>query len=87
MREAHNEASVLICETVAESLQEPMEALPPLSSAIDFDGLDALVTDDPSHDVTITFTYAGMRVLVHSGPTVYVRPIHDESKSPRDRPV
>lgn len=87
MEEAQKEASVLVCETVAELLQEPMETLPPLSNAIDLDGLNAIVTDDPSQDVTITFSYAGMRVFVHSGSTVYVRPIGKGQKSPRDTQV
>lgn len=77
MGKVQKEVSVLITETVSEALGEPMEALPPLSNAIDLDGLDAIVTDDPSHDVTITFSYADMRVLIHSGSTIYVRPIRD----------
>lgn len=87
MGETQKEASVLVCETVAESLQEPMETLPPLANEIDLDALDAMVTDDPSQDVTVTFSYAGMRVLVHSGSTVYVRPIREGRKSPPDSTV
>lgn len=77
MGKVQKEVSVLITETVSEALEEPMEALPPLSNAIDLDGLDAIMTGDPSHDVTITFSYADMRVLIHSGSTIYVRPIRD----------
>ncbi|TKX53360.1 hypothetical protein EXE44_17410, partial [Halorubrum sp. SS7] len=46
----------------------------PLSDAIDTDGLDAIVTGDSSHDVTVAFSYAGMAVFVYADSTVYVRP-------------
>lgn len=62
---------------VAVAAETPIEELPPLTDAIDPDGFEALVTGDPSHDVTITFAYAGQRVLVHADKTIYVRPIRD----------
>lgn len=87
MNEAQTEASVLVSETVADSLGKPMERLPPLGEAIDLDALNSIVTADSSHDVTVTFSYAGMRVLVHSGCTVYVRPIRGDRKSSSDTHV
>lgn len=64
-----------ITEAASEVLETPAETLPPLSDTIDVDGLEALITDNPTHDVTVTFAYAGLRVLVHSDRTVYVRPV------------
>lgn len=81
MEETEKEVSVRVCESVSEAMQEPMEALPPLSDAINLDGLDAIVTGDLTHDVTVTFSYAGMRVLVHSGSTIYVRPIREGTEN------
>jgi hypothetical protein len=69
------EMALPILEAVADAIGTPITALPPLSGAIDLDGLDAIVTDADAHDVTVTFRYAGHRVLVHSSETVYVRPI------------
>lgn len=87
MEEAQREASVLVCETVAESLEQPMETLPPLSNAIKPDALDSIVSEDSTHDVTVTFAYAGMRVLVNSGHTVYVQPLREGCTNPRDSHV
>lgn len=74
MSNAHEEICVTVSETVSEARGEPVDALPPLSDAIDTDGLDAMVTGDPSHDVAIAFSYAGMAVFVYADSTVYVRP-------------
>lgn len=71
-----------IAEAVSDALETPIEELPPLSSAIDLDGLDALITNSQPHDVTVTFSYAGLRVLVHSSNTVYVRPLHHGDTDP-----
>jgi len=68
------EICVTVSETVSDVLGEPVDALPPLSEAIDTDGLDGVVTDDEAHDVTVTFSYAGTFVLVRSDATVYVCP-------------
>lgn len=70
-----NEITTPIIEAVSEVLETPVETVPPLSDAINIDGLEELITDDPAHDVTVTFAYAGLRVLVHSDRTVYVRPL------------
>ena len=75
MRESSEEPLVTITETISDELNTPMEELPPLSQSIDLDGLVAIVTENRSHDVTVTFPYASHRVLVHSDNTVYVRPI------------
>lgn len=66
-----------VTTAVAVAAGTPMRDLPPLSQAIDPDGLRSLVTGEASHDVTITFAYAGQRVCVHADNTVYVRPIRD----------
>jgi hypothetical protein len=74
MASVHEDVCVTVSETVSNALGEPVDALPPLSEAIDTDGLDAVVTNDRAQDVTITFSYAGLSVLVRSDSTVYVRP-------------
>lgn len=79
MRESPEEIFVTISETVADVLDTPIEELPPLSQSINPDGLDALVTSDQSHDVTVIFLYAGLQVSVHSDHTVYVRPLQGGS--------
>ena len=79
MKEPLEEPLVTIAKVVSDALNTPMEALPPLSQSIDLEGLDAVVTNDRSHDVTVTFSYAGHRVLVHSNNTVYVRPIQNDN--------
>ena len=79
MRTSSEEPLVSITEAVSDALNTPMEQLPPLSQSIDLDGLVEIVTENRSHDVTVTFSYAGHRVLVHSDGTVYVRPIQNDN--------
>lgn len=71
------EIATPVADAVAEALEVPVDELPPLSESIDLDGLDAIVTKNPSQDVTVFFTYAGLRVVVHSSNAVYVHPIHE----------
>lgn len=80
-----NEISTSVLETVSAMLEIPVETLPPISDAIDVSGLEALITDNQAHDVTITFAYAGLRVLVHSNRTVYVRPLQNGPTGPRNK--
>lgn len=80
MRNSSEEPLITIVETVSDALNTPIEELPPLSQSIDLEGLEAVVTNNPSHDVTVTFSYAAHRVLVHSDNTVYVRPIQNEHR-------
>lgn len=87
MSGVHEEICVSVTETVSDALGEPVEGLPPLSDAIDTDGLDAVVTDDRSHDVTVTFSYAGMSVFVRADSTVYVRPQRAPNGEPPDTHV
>ncbi|WP_080510579.1 HalOD1 output domain-containing protein [Halorubrum kocurii] len=79
MRESSEEPLLTIAESVSEALVTPIEELPPLSQSIDLEGLAAIVTEDRSHDVTVTFSYADHRVLVHSNNTVYVCPIQNDN--------
>jgi hypothetical protein len=75
MRASAEEPLVIIAETVSDALNTPIDDLPSLSQSIDPEGVNAIITDDRSHDVTVTFSYAGLRVLIHSTNTVYVQPI------------
>ena len=83
MEKPQAEICLPLAEAAADALQTPIEELPPLSRSVDVDGLDAIVSNNPSHDVTITFSYAGLRVHVHSDEFVYVHPLRDEQQ---DRP-
>lgn len=72
------EITVPLAETVFGSLETPASELPPLSDAIDLDALEALVPADGPPDVTVAFSYEGLRVFVHSGRVVCVRSIPGE---------
>lgn len=85
MTQLPNEITTPISEAVSEVLDKPIDTLPPLSESIDVGGLEALITDNPAHDVTVTFVYAGLHILVHSDRTVYVRPIQRGSTGPRNK--
>ncbi|WP_241659203.1 HalOD1 output domain-containing protein [Halorubrum salsamenti] len=78
MRSTSEEPLLTIAEAVSDALDTPVEELPPLSQSVNLEGLEAIVTEDPSHDVTVTFSYAAHRVLVHSDNTVYVCPIRED---------
>lgn len=69
------EIAVPLAETVFGSLETPASDLPPLSDAIDLDALENLVPADGPPDVTVAFSYEGLRVFVHSGQVVCVRSI------------
>lgn len=72
------EITVPLAETVFGSLETPASDLPPLSDAIDLDALEALVPADGPPEVTVAFSYEGLRVFVHSGQVVCVRSSHNE---------
>lgn len=77
--------SVIVVETICDALETPVEELPPLSNQIDLDALDGLMSvaeTEPSSDVTVSFTYAGLHVMVFSNKTVYVRPINCGGEGP-----
>lgn len=75
MKTPPDETTLRIAEAVSDVVGTPIEELPPLSEVINPEAVAALVAENHSQDVRITFSYAGVRVLVHSGATVYVRPI------------
>lgn len=77
MGQENDRTVVLVTEAVSDALEVPMEELPPLSEAISLDGLDAVVSHSDT-DVTVTFSYAGLLVFVHSAGLVYVRPTCDD---------
>jgi len=79
MGEHSNDIIMSIAETVSSTLERPIEDLPPLSEYINPEAIQTLISDDASENVTITFQYAGLRVLVRSGHTVYIRPLRKES--------
>jgi len=72
--------TTIVAELVADALDVPVEELPSLSRTIDLDALNALVTpagNESPVDLAVSFTYAGLRIHVYSGNTVYVQPIRD----------
>lgn len=85
-----DELTVLISETASDALEMPIEDLPPLSDAINIDALEAVATPPSATQpavVTITFSYADLRVFVCSGNTVYTRPTRNEDTELLDRIV
>lgn len=77
MGQPASQISVTVAEMVSEAREPSLEEIPPLAEVVDPDALDALVpatADDPPPDVTVTFSYAGLRVVVRSGEMVYIRP-------------
>lgn len=80
----HREISVPIAETVFGSLETPASELPPLSDAIDLDALESLVPTEASRDVTVVFSYEGLRVIVHSGRVVCVQSDRRDGEWPLD---
>lgn len=73
-----DDALILITEAVSDALETPIEELPPLSESINLDGLDAIVSASDAADVAVIFSYAGLRVFVHSDGFVYVRPTYED---------
>lgn len=72
------EIAVVIMETVSDALGKPPEELPPLSDAITpetLEAVDTIVANSPAADITVSFTYAEMHVIVRSENTVFVQPI------------
>jgi|AntRauTorcE11898_2_1112593.scaffolds.fasta_scaffold04656_2 hypothetical protein len=89
MRTPTNNTVAAVTKVVSDALETPMEELPPLSHAVDLDALDELVSSNASprlSGVTVTFTYAGLNVVVLSCGTIYATPItHGDEISIRDR--
>lgn len=87
MRDTPQEITVDISQTVTDVTDLPVEELPPLSDVIDLDALDALVSGanrQGAPEVTVTFSYAGVQVIVRSGRTVFVHPDGDDPDDGRD---
>lgn len=76
MTPPRKEIAVTIVEAVATATETPIEDLPPLPDAIDPDALDAIVTDDRSADISVSFTYAGLDLFVRSGDPATVHVNH-----------
>lgn len=74
MAQTHDETLLAVLEAVSNRLGTPVDDLPPLSESISLDGLEAVTESGKPDDVTVGFSYAGLRVFVHSGEFVYVRP-------------
>lgn len=79
--EPPEDITLRISETVADATEMPIEALPPLSDAIDPDALAALMTpknDGTPPGVTVTFRYAGLELIVRSTGVIYAQPVDEE---------
>lgn len=67
-----------VSDVASDALRIPVNDLPPLANAVDPDALGALVSprgDLQRSDVRKSFDYAGLEVVVQSGPIIYARPI------------
>lgn len=62
-----------VIETVADATDREPLALDPLYHSVDTDALDRLVVSSQK-ETTVTFSYAGRDVTVHSDGTVAVLP-------------
>jgi|AntRauTorcE11898_2_1112593.scaffolds.fasta_scaffold73428_1 hypothetical protein len=78
MVENYDRTLLLITEAASEALETPVAELPPLADCINLDGLDAVVGNTDADDVTVIFSYAGLRVFVNSADFVYVRPASED---------
>lgn len=89
MGEFREDICLVVTETVADALETPVEELPPIAEVVDLDALDSLVTEPPgeSSSVTVSFTYAGLRVLVHGNDFVYAYPMGDGGGDAMTRPT
>lgn len=63
-----------LVEAIAEAKDVAISDLPPLSDTIDLDALERLLADDQPDGLTVSFTHAEMRVVVHSADLIYVEP-------------
>lgn len=75
MAQSPDEITVPIAEAASDVLDRPVTDLPPLGDAIDLTALDSVISANPAHNVSVTFQYAGLRVIAHSDNTVYVYPL------------
>lgn len=74
-------ATEQVIRTVAETTgTDPLE-LPPLYDTIDPDGLDALIEDMTTG--TISFTYTGRDITVHSDGTVTIDEPPADTSAPK----
>lgn len=77
MHSEKNERLLLsIVDTVSDALDTPMEQLPTLNESVD---LGALVTEDRSSSVAVSFDYSGLCVLVRSRELIYAQPRDDDA--------
>lgn len=79
-----DEIVLQVTEAVSKESGTPVEGLPILYDTIDVDALGALMADSPANDITVSFTYAGLHVIVHSDWTVDVRPLQNVRPGPRN---
>jgi hypothetical protein len=73
-----------VAEIASDALETPVEELPVLFNEVDTDALERLVSPSVSTrstSVTVVFEYAGLKVTVQSGGTVYATSIDDEDNS------
>lgn len=77
MAQPSDELIIQISEAVSEALDRPVTDLPPLMDAIDLTALGAIVSTHPSQDVSVSFSYADLRVVVRSDYTIFVYPLRE----------
>lgn len=80
MAQASGEIPQIVAETVSEAKDIPVEELPPISTVIDPDVLESILSSpetEPTPEVMLTFEYAGLRVFAHPGYIVDARPVRN----------
>ena len=82
MPDVADETILAVAETVSRELEIPVTEVPSLTRSIDIEALTSLVANDPTGNLTVSFTHAGLQVIVHSNDSVIVRPtLEDCSQS------
>ena len=84
MERCPDELTISIIQAIADVLDRPVEDLPPISNSIDLGALDAIVPTDSTADVTVSFRYEDLYIVVRSGYVVYVQPINREDGMSQD---
>jgi len=74
--------STAVIETVSIAANSDPSTIEPLYGSVDPDALDDLIRSDGASSTnsatTVSFTFAGHEVNLHSNGTVVVRPIEEE---------
>ncbi|MFB6170967.1 MAG: HalOD1 output domain-containing protein [Haloarculaceae archaeon] len=81
----HDHPSTAVVEAVAAATGRRIDDLPPLQETVNADSLDELLTGEArgsDGELTVTFTYVGVDVVVSRDGTVAVHPDSTDDRRP-----